>query len=177
MSDINAGFKLIQTNKFLACLWVTSKTFTLSGVRSSGITTALSGWTTRVSVLVSLSLGANTCLCPLNMIKLVRKNSEVGRLGMAWVQGFILCHRCAPLCVVNVLVFQSLISCLTHLPQTMWTAQRHAECVSESHLAPDCELYFSPLNHSSLSLCVCAYSMCLSVLCVWITVLGMCRRR
>lgn len=56
------------------------------------------------------------------------------------------------------------LSCLTHLPWTMWTAHRQTECVSESHLAPDCEFYFSSLKRSTLSVCVSVS------LCMWITV-------
>lgn len=36
----------------------------------------------------------------------------------------------------------------------MWTPHRHTECVSESHLAPDCEFYFSSVKRSILSVCV-----------------------
>lgn len=44
----------------------------------------------------------------------------------------------------------------------MWTPHRHTECVSESHLAPDCEFYFSSLKRSILSVCV-FFCVCVSV--------------
>lgn len=44
----------------------------------------------------------------------------------------------------------------------MWTPHRHTECVSESHLAPDCEFYFSSLKRSILSVCV------FFCVCVWV---------
>lgn len=37
----------------------------------------------------------------------------------------------------------------------MWTPHRHTECVSESHLAPDCEFYFS--SQAFNPVCVCLF--------------------